>query len=373
MPSTARGVVRFLPLLALIAFASVGLARPATAGVPGFIVDDVQRAQGEASRSGKYLLLEFTGSDWCPPCRRLKAEVFQQNDFQQWAKQNLVLASLDFPRSRGQTAAVKKTNREWAQRLGVTGYPSIYLADAQGRPFAKTGYRSGGAGAYVRHLEQFIDLRRQQERVITAAGKLEGLDRVRKLGEVFDVRGIMLPEKDEVLAEIRRLDPEDTVGLIAKHGGGKVAPAGEKDPDANLTPFQRDLKAARALIADRKHTEAARAVRKIQQAHKPRGADLADWSLLRMDLMVAIDRVKVAMATADRVVKNRSVPAEARQRVLGRKAELMLAGGDGDGALEAWDAAIQLASDSATGKALTEGRAAFAARCRNATRSGGKK
>jgi thioredoxin-related protein len=59
-----------------------------------------EQAKTEASQSKKFILLNFSGSDWCVPCMRLKTEYFSSEAFVEYADDNLVLANADFPRLR---------------------------------------------------------------------------------------------------------------------------------------------------------------------------------------------------------------------------------------------------------------------------------
>ena len=68
---------------------------------------DMDAARKEAAERKKNLMIEFTGSDWCPPCMQLRANVFSKPDFQKEAQKNFVLLELDYPRSKEQSAEVK--------------------------------------------------------------------------------------------------------------------------------------------------------------------------------------------------------------------------------------------------------------------------
>ena len=61
----------------------------------------------KASAEHKVVLLDFTGSDWCGWCKRLKAEVFDQPEFAEFAQANLIMVEVDFPRNKPETAAAK--------------------------------------------------------------------------------------------------------------------------------------------------------------------------------------------------------------------------------------------------------------------------
>ena len=102
------------------------------------------------------MLVNFTGSDWCIWCKRLSSEVFQQKDFESYAKDNLVLVMLDFPKDIEQTQEIKEYNNKLAQKYGIQGFPTILLIDGQGKLVAQTGYQPGGAAKYVEHLKSYL-------------------------------------------------------------------------------------------------------------------------------------------------------------------------------------------------------------------------
>ena len=96
-------------------------------------------------------MVDFTGSDWCVWCIRLKKEVFNQTAFAA-ASKDFVLVELDFPQNKPQSEEEKKLNRALAAQYGIEGYPTVLLMNANGEVYAKTGYKPGGAAKYVKQL-----------------------------------------------------------------------------------------------------------------------------------------------------------------------------------------------------------------------------
>ncbi len=118
--------------------------------------DDFDAAVKAAKDSGKHVLVDFTGSDWCGWCIRLTDEVFSKSAFKEFAEENLILVKVDFPRGKELPAEVMQRNRELAQEYGVRGFPTIVILDSEGKEVARTGYRRGGAEAYVKHLKELL-------------------------------------------------------------------------------------------------------------------------------------------------------------------------------------------------------------------------
>ncbi|MFH0878977.1 MAG: thioredoxin family protein [Lentisphaerota bacterium] len=118
---------------------------------------DFGMALAEAKDSGKYILMNFSGSDWCGWCIKLDKEVFSREVFNTYADQNLVLVSVDFPRGTPQSNKQIWHNELLKRQFEVEGFPSILLLSPAGDLVARTGYQPGGAEAYIAHLQGFIE------------------------------------------------------------------------------------------------------------------------------------------------------------------------------------------------------------------------
>jgi protein disulfide-isomerase len=112
-----------------------------------------ETAQARARSEGKLLLIDFTGSDWCPPCIMLDRQVFSQAEFAEYANQHLVLLEVDFPRTKEQSAEQKAANEKLADRFGIDGFPTVIILDSDGKKIGELGYMPGGAKAFVAALE----------------------------------------------------------------------------------------------------------------------------------------------------------------------------------------------------------------------------
>lgn len=122
----------------------------------GSWMTDFEAAKALAAQENKPMLLDFTGSDWCGWCKKLNKEVFAQPEFKAYAGASLVLVEVDFPSKKPQSDAVKAQNEALQNQYKVTGYPTIILLSPEGEEIARTGYKSGGAEAYVKHLQSLL-------------------------------------------------------------------------------------------------------------------------------------------------------------------------------------------------------------------------
>jgi len=118
-------------------------------------LNDYKKAQEEAKATNKVLLLNFTGSDWCGWCIKFDREVLSKPQFKDYARDNLVLVELDFPRAKAQTPEVRKQNRDLAQQYEVVGFPTIVVLNSDGQTLWKfDGYFPGGPDAFIAELQK---------------------------------------------------------------------------------------------------------------------------------------------------------------------------------------------------------------------------
>ena len=110
----------------------------------------------EAQKSGKPILINFTGSDWCPYCIKLDEEVFAKKPFEDWAAKNAILFRCDFPRTIHQPDSIKQQNNSLAQKYGISGFPTVLLIDFKGNVLAKSGYQRGGSASWVASLNSQV-------------------------------------------------------------------------------------------------------------------------------------------------------------------------------------------------------------------------
>jgi thioredoxin-related protein len=146
--------MKFQKLLSLLCVTCLGLASGLFAG-EGWMTD-FEAAQAKAKAENKPMLLDFTGSDWCGWCIKLDEEVFSQAAFSEYAAAELVLVEIDFPRRTEQSDKLKAQNEALSQQYGVRGFPTILVLSSEGELIEKTGYRRGGAEAYVQHIKEIL-------------------------------------------------------------------------------------------------------------------------------------------------------------------------------------------------------------------------
>jgi len=117
---------------------------------------DFSAAQTQAKKDKKLVLMNFTGSDWCGWCIKLKKEVFDTKEFADYAKDNIVLVDVDFPSRKPQTADLKKANEGLKSKYHAEqGFPTIIVLNSEGKEvWRQVGYMKGGPKAWIDKLNE---------------------------------------------------------------------------------------------------------------------------------------------------------------------------------------------------------------------------
>ena len=117
---------------------------------------DLDAAKAQGVKENKPVLVDFTGSDWCPPCIQLHKVVFESAEFAAVASK-YVLVELDYPRKTPQAPELKAKNAELSKKFGISGFPTVLLIDAKsGEVFGKTvGFGGQTAKEYLEKLASF--------------------------------------------------------------------------------------------------------------------------------------------------------------------------------------------------------------------------
>jgi len=125
------------------------------AAAEGDWTTDFPKAKAQAKTEKKMVLMDFNGSDWCPPCKALRKNVLSTSEFMEYAKKNLVLVDVDFPTHTEQTEELKKANKALSEEFGIDGYPTIVVLSSEGKELKKTsGYSGQTTKDFIAELEK---------------------------------------------------------------------------------------------------------------------------------------------------------------------------------------------------------------------------
>jgi len=165
-------------------------APPATkSGGGGVFTQDFEAAKALAQDQGLPLLLFFTGSDWCGWCMKMKAEVFETQEWQRYAKDNLVLVTLDYPKNE---ALVPKEyverNKTLQRTYGANGFPTTVLLAPDGQTT----------------LEKFAGAQLDAKAFISQLKKLTQPLQIGKLSEADKVKyDALVGEQEKIQGELQ--------------------------------------------------------------------------------------------------------------------------------------------------------------------------
>lgn len=223
-----------LNLKTCVALVALHCAGSALAGGEGWSAD-YAAAKKEAAGAKKDLLIDFTGSDWCGWCIKLNEEVFSKEPFKEGVKDKFVLVEVDFPKDKSKLSeATLKQNEELGKKYDVQGYPTILLCDADGKPFAATGYEAGGPEAYVKNLDELRGKKVERDKALKSAAEAKGVEKAKALVaalKAMNLESTMVANfYGDVVEQIKAADPKDETGF------SKAAAAKER-----IGKFQEEL------------------------------------------------------------------------------------------------------------------------------------
>ena len=258
----------------------------------------MKRAQAE----GKDLMLNFTGSDWCHWCHVLEEEVFDTKLFKEKAPKNFVLVTLDFPADEAkQNPKLAKQNHEWLEKLGVEGFPTIVLCDAEGRPYATLGYAQGGPKPYVESLDRAVDSRKKRDRLMAEATKLKGVEKAKKLDEALSQidRILVAQSYKPIVKEILTLASADK-SLTAKY------------ESLELVGKQRAALAEMEALAMMKESKKVRArLAEMAELFNEESEEQSEFEFMRLEVLTEVKLHDEAIEAARKMIKSNPKSFEA--------------------------------------------------------------
>ena len=127
-------MMKAITWLAAATVSVAALTASAFASTPEGWTTDLEKAFKQAKEEKKSVLVEFTGSDWCPPCIAMRKNVFSKKEFVDEASKKYILVELDFPNGDKE---VKKKNEPYAEKYKIEGFPTVILFNSDGKEFTR--------------------------------------------------------------------------------------------------------------------------------------------------------------------------------------------------------------------------------------------
>ncbi len=141
--------------LASVTVGVAALSAPAFANAPEGWSTNLEKAFEKARTENKSVLVEFTGSDWCPPCIAMRKNVFSKKAFVDAASKNFILVELDFPKGDKE---LKERNQPLADKYRIEGFPTVILFDSEGKEFTRFfASEFPNTGDFLKHLDDALE------------------------------------------------------------------------------------------------------------------------------------------------------------------------------------------------------------------------
>ncbi len=145
-----KAITRFASFTAVAA-----LSASAFASAPQGWSTDLDAAFKKAKADNKSVLVEFTGSDWCPPCIAMRKNVFSTKEFVAAASKNFLLVELDFPKGNKEVA---EKNQPWAEKYKIEGFPTVILFSPEGKEFTRFfASQFPKTEDFLKHLDEALE------------------------------------------------------------------------------------------------------------------------------------------------------------------------------------------------------------------------
>ncbi len=95
----------------------------------------------------------------------------------------------------------------------VEGFPTVMLTDAGGNPYARTGYRPGGANVYIQHLETLQTQGQKVQTLLSSKNDARSMTLRRAFPVLVQHDLLGYPGYAPLLREARQVDPDGSKGL----------------------------------------------------------------------------------------------------------------------------------------------------------------
>ena len=171
---------------------------------------DLEAAKAKAAAENKAVLIDFTGSDWCGWCIRLRKQVLDTPAFETYAKDKFVLLEVDLPQNPKFDAKLRARNEEICTQYGVSGFPTILVITPQGE-------LAGGFSGFRQSVDAAakpLDAALATAALLKQAETQQGAELLATLVQAYkslpeELQGNAVALRDRIVA----LDPQDTTGI----------------------------------------------------------------------------------------------------------------------------------------------------------------
>ena len=175
---------------------------------------DLPAACRQAAQENKLVLIDFTGSDWCSACVRLRRTVLDSPAFLEFSSTRFVLMEVDLPRRKSFDQKLLRRNEEIANRYGVGGFPTLMVINPQGEVMG--GFQNGDVT--VAEACKLLEGACEAASLFRKAAAQTGEERARTLFRIYQ----SFPEsksfagaREKLMQDILAADSTDATGIRA--------------------------------------------------------------------------------------------------------------------------------------------------------------
>ncbi|MEO8616410.1 MAG: thioredoxin family protein [Luteolibacter sp.] len=148
-------MMKAITWLASVTVGVAALSASAFATTPEGWSTDLEKAFVKAKAEKKAVLVEFTGSDWCPPCIAMRKNVFSKKEFVDAASKKYILVELDFPKGEKEIA---EKNQPLAEKYEIEGFPTVILFNSAGKEFNRFfASEFPKTDEFLKHLDEALE------------------------------------------------------------------------------------------------------------------------------------------------------------------------------------------------------------------------
>ena len=95
----------------------------------------------KSKKEKKPVLIYFTGSDWCGPCKVLDKKLFRSKEFYAIAEKDLILYEADSPRNLDLISPEQReVNNDLKRKFKIRSFPTLVFVNDKGKMI---GYKKG--------------------------------------------------------------------------------------------------------------------------------------------------------------------------------------------------------------------------------------
>lgn len=120
---------------------------------------DLALAKEKAQKENKFILLNFSGSDWCANCIKLKKDLFDSDTFARFSQSALILLNADFPSKKKNSLSPeqKLKNESLADTYNPEGiFPLTLILDSTGKVMGEMKHPCPSANDYIESINKVM-------------------------------------------------------------------------------------------------------------------------------------------------------------------------------------------------------------------------